>query len=77
MYLKKLMLAAAAVSMTASPVLAANPAAKLSVAPATARASADAGSSRLAGSGLIVAVFVAAIVAIVLIADKKDDPSSP
>lgn len=73
----KMMLAAAALSMVASPVLAANPAAKLSVAPTTARASADHGTSRLAGSGLIVAAFVAAIVLIVVVADNKEDPSSP
>jgi hypothetical protein len=73
MRLKKLMLAAAAVSMTASPVLAANPAAKLSVAPAQARASAKAGESKLAGTGLIVALVVAAVVAIVVIADGDSD----
>ena len=79
MRLKKLMLAAAVVSMTASPVLAANPAASLSVAPASARASADKGDSEFLGGGILVAVFAAAavIAGIVIIADNDDDPDSP
>lgn len=66
------MLAAAAISMTASPVLAASPAAKLSV--ASARASAKEGESKLAGTGLIIALVVAAVVAIVVIADDSNSP---
>lgn len=79
MRLKKLMLAAVAVSMTASPVLAANPAASLSVAPASARASADKGKSELAGGGFLVAAIAAAavIAGIIIIADNDDKPSSP
>lgn len=79
MRLKKFMLAAAAVSMTASPVLAANPAAKLSVAPASARASAKADKSDLFGGGFLVAAIAAAavIAGIIIIADNDDDPDSP
>ena len=78
MRLNKLMLAAAAVSMTAMPVLAANPAAKLSVS-APARASAKAGKSELAGGGFVVAIIAAAavIAGIIIIADNDDDPNSP
>lgn len=78
MRLNKVLLAAAAVSMTASPVLAANPAAKLSVAPASARASANTGKSELAGGGFVVAIIAAAavIAGIVIIADNNDKPSS-
>ena len=76
MRLKKLMLAAAAVSMTASPVLAANPASKLSV--ASARASADAGESELGGGFLVAAIAAAAVIAgIIIMADNDDDPDSP
>ena len=79
MRFKKFLLAAAAVSMTASPVLAANPAAKLSVAPASARASAKAGKSELAGGGIVVAIIAAAavIAGIIIVADNDDDPNSP
>lgn len=75
MRIKNLMLAAAAVCMTATPVIAANPAAKLSVAPAAARASAQKGESKLAGTGLIVALVVAAVVAVVIIADDNGSKS--
>lgn len=79
MRLNKLMLAVAAVSMTASPVLAANPAASLSVAPTAARASADEGDAQLAGGGFVVAIIAAAavIAGIIIIADGDDDPDSP
>lgn len=79
MRLNKFMLAAAVVSMTASPVLAANPAASLSVAPASARAGADKGNSELAGGGFLVAAIAAAavIAGIIIIADNNDDPDSP
>lgn len=78
MRLKNLMVAAVAVSMTASPVLAANPAASLSVAPASARASAEEGDSDLAGGGFLVAIIAAAaiIAGIIIIADNDDSPSS-
>lgn len=78
MRLNKFMLAAAAVSMTASPVLAANPAASLSVAPASARASADKGDADLAGGGFIVAIIAAAavIAGIIILADNDDDADS-
>ena len=78
MRFNKFMLAAAAVTMTASPVLAANPAAKLSVAPA-ARASADQGESKLAGGGFIVAALAAAavIAGIIIVADNDDSAGSP
>lgn len=79
MRLKKFMLAAAAVSMTASPVLAANPAAKLSVAPASARAAASQGDSKLHGGGFIVAALAAAavIAGIIIVADNDDKAKSP
>lgn len=78
MRLNKFMLAAAVVSMTASPVLAANPAASLSVAPASARASADKGEAGLGGGGFLVAAIAAAavIAGIIIIADNDDDPDS-
>ena len=74
MRLKKFMLAAAAVSMTASPVLAAD----VSV-PAAARASEQAGESELGGGGFLVAAIAAAavIAGIIIIADNDDDPDSP
>lgn len=74
MRLENLVLAFAATTMTASPVLAENPAAKLSVAPAATRASAEEGQSELAGTGLIIALVVAAIVAVVVIADGSESP---
>lgn len=79
MRLNKFLLAAAAVSMTASPVLAANPAAKLSVAPKSARAAADEGESKLAGGGFIVAALAAAavIAGIIIVADNNDSAGSP
>lgn len=75
--MKKLIIALAATAMTASPVLAANPAAKLSVAPQSARESAKDGDSKLFGGGfLITALIAAAVIAgIIIIAD--DDPNSP
>lgn len=75
MRLKSVILAAAAAAMTATPVLAANPAGKLSVAPAAARASAKEGQAKLAGTGLIIALVAAAVVAIVLIADDNKSKS--
>lgn len=79
MRLNKFLLAAAAVSMTASPVLAASPAGKLSVAPASARASAKAGKAELAGGGFVVAIIAAAavIAGIIIVANNDDDPKSP
>ena len=73
--MKKLILALAATAMTASPVLAANPAAKLSVAPQAARASAKEGDSKLFGGSFIITALVAAavIAAIIIIADDNSD----
>lgn len=78
MRLNKVLLAAAAVSLTASPVLAsANPASKLSVAPA-ARASAKAGKSHMAGGFFIPLIAIAAVIAgIVVVADTNNSPTSP
>lgn len=79
MRLTKLMMAAAAVSMTASPVLAAsaNPAVKLSV--AAPRASADVGKSRLRGGGFFVAIIavVVIIAGVIIVSDNDDKPDSP
>ena len=75
----KILLAAAAVTMTASPVLAAaaNPAAKLSVsAPASARVGAKAGKSKVAGGLLIALLAAAAVVAGVVIVASDDDDSN-
>lgn len=77
----KVLLAAAAVSMTASPVLAAaaNPAAKLSVAPSSARVGAKSGKSELLGGGVFVAIIavVAVIVGVIIVANTDDKPDSP
>ncbi len=77
MRFNKLMLAVAAVTMTASPVLAASPAAKLSV--ASARASAKEGDSKLGGGGFVVAAIAAAavIAGIIIVADNDDGAGSP
>lgn len=72
--LKKVLMAAAAVSMTAAPVLAAQPVA------VDTRASAEAGDSELAGGGgfIIAIIAVAAIIAgIIIVADNDDEPNSP
>ncbi|CAN5350179.1 hypothetical protein BH09PSE4_BH09PSE4_20890 [soil metagenome] len=71
----KFLMAAAALSLTASPVLAAaaNPAAKLSIAPA--RVGAKAGKSKAAGGLLIALIAAAAVVAgIVIVASSSDSP---
>lgn len=77
----KILLAAAAVSMAATPALAApaNPAASLSVSKSVRAGSSANGKSELAGGGVIIAVLaVAAVIAgIVVIADDDDSPDSP
>ena len=74
MRFKKLMLAAAAVSMTASPVLAAKP-----VITADVRGSEEAGESQLRGGGFFVAIIaaVAVILGIIIVANEDDEPTSP
>ena len=79
MRFRKLMLATAAASMTAMPVLAANPAAKLSVAPSSARASAKGQKSDLAGGGgyfVAIIAVIAVVAGIVVVASNDDDPDS-
>jgi len=78
MRFKTMMAAAAAVTMTASPVMAAatNPAASLSVAKSV-RASAPAGKkSELAGGGIFGILIAAGIVAIGVVAIVNDDDDS-
>lgn len=75
----KVLLAAAAVTMTASPVLAdmANPAASLSIpAPASARAGAKHGKSEMAGGVLIAVLAAAAVVAGVVVVATDDSDSN-
>lgn len=74
MRLKKLMLAAAAVSMTASPVLAAPSTYAVDV-----RSSEEAGESQLRGGGFFVAIIAAAavIAGIIIVAQEDDEPNSP
>jgi hypothetical protein len=72
----KVLMAAAAVTMSATPVLAAaNPASSLSVsAPASARVGAAHGKSKLAGGLLIALLAGAAVVAgIVVVATDNND----
>ena len=78
MRLKNLMAAATAASLIATPVLAANPAAKLSVAPAAARANAKAGKSELFGSGgfVVAAIAAAAVIAGIIIISNNDNDSN-
>ena len=83
---RNLIAGVAALSLVATPALAqsavtASPAAKLSLknaVPAGARASTTAGKSKLAGSGLVVALIAAAavVVGIVVIADDNDSDSN-
>lgn len=77
----KILLAAAAVSMAATPALAApaNPAASLSVSKSVRAGSSVDGKNEIAGGGIIIAVLaVAAVVAgIIIIADDNDSPDSP
>lgn len=72
------LLTLAMLSMSVTPVLAAaaNPAAKLSLAPASARASAKADKSKLAGGFLIAAIAVVAVIAGVIIIANDDDEDS-
>ena len=80
MRLTKLLLTAAAVSMTAAPVMAsaATPASKLSIsAPSSARVGAKAGKSKASGGILIAILAVAAVGAGVwAVADSDDEPDS-
>ncbi len=74
----KVLLAAAAVSMTASPVLAA--AAQPSVAHVSARAGAKAGNSELAGGGgffVAIIAVIAVIAGVIIVANQDDEPDSP
>jgi SNF family Na+-dependent transporter len=73
----KILLAAAAVSMAATPALA-NPASSLSVSNSVRTGSSAGKKSELAGGGIIIAVLaVAAVVAgIVIIADDNDKADS-
>jgi hypothetical protein len=77
----KSLLAAAAISMAATPALAApaNVAASLSVAQSARVGSATSQKNELAGGGIVIAVLaVAAVIAgIVIIADDNDSPDSP
>lgn len=75
MRFKHLFAAAAAASMTAAPVAAANPAASLSVANAARAGSATKGDSELAGgfAGILAAIVVAGVIAIVAIDASEDD----
>jgi len=76
----KILLAAAAVSMVATPALAApaNPAASLSVSKSVRAGSATNSKNKLAGGGVIIAVLAAAavIAGIVVIADDNDKADS-
>lgn len=70
----------ASLTLASAPAFAANPAASLSVAPASARASAAPGGSNLAAPGSVIGlVLFAAIVAggIWLAVDGDDGPDSP
>jgi len=81
MRISKYLMAAAAVSMTVAPAMAApaNPAATLSVAKSARAAKPVSAKEKAAGGGIIVAVLAAAavIAGIVVIADSDDDPDSP
>lgn len=86
MRFNKLMMAAAAASMTAMPVVAtaAAPASKLSVArsssvPASVRASATKGESKAIGAGILILVLgIAAVAAgVVAATDGDSSPDSP
>ena len=76
----KILLAAAAVSMVATPALAApaNPAASLSVSKSVRAGSATNGKSKMAQGGIIIAVLAAAavIAGIVVIADDNGKSDS-
>lgn len=76
--LSKSLAALAALSMTATPVLAeqANPAAKLSISPASARIGAAKGKQKLAGGFLIAAIAVVAVIAGVVIVATDDNDSN-
>ena len=80
MKIAKLMLAAAAASMTVAPAMAApaNPAASLSVAKSVRAGSATAKDSQAVGGGVIVAVLAAAavIAGIIIVADSDDNSDS-
>lgn len=80
MKIAKLMLAAAAATMSVAPAIAApaNPAASLSVAKSVRAGSATAKDSEAVGGGIIVAVLAAAavVVGIIIVADSDDDSDS-
>lgn len=74
--MKKFMLAAAALTMAASPVMAAPTNAK--GVPAAARSADKAGESELRGGFIVPLIAVIAIIiGIILITDKDDKPNSP
>lgn len=77
----KLMLAAAATSMSVAPAMAApaNPAASLSIAKTARAGSVTAKDNNAVGSGVLigVAVAVAVIAGIVIIQTSDDDPDFP
>jgi hypothetical protein len=81
MRFKSLTVAVAALSMTATPALAApaNPAASLSVAKSVRASSPSAKSNKLAGSSIIPAVLALAIVAagVYIAVDDNDNAKSP
>ena len=81
MRLRHLLVATAALSLTAAPVAAnANPAASLSVGKARAGSSTsgDNGLTGAGGGGIIAGLIVAGIVAIVVVGETRDDdPDSP
>lgn len=79
MRLRSILAGVATLALAATPALAANPAASLSIAPASARASAPAGSSNLSAPGSVIGlVLFAAVIAggIWLAVDGDDDPDS-
>ena len=78
MRLGKYLFAAAAVSMTVAPAMAANPAASLSVSKSVRASAPAAKKNGLAGGGILVAVLAAAAVVagIVVVADSDDSADS-
>ncbi|CAN5350241.1 hypothetical protein BH09PSE4_BH09PSE4_20900 [soil metagenome] len=72
----KILLATAALSLSISPALAsaANPASKLSIAPASARAHAKTGKSRLGGTTILGLALLAVAVGAVVIINNPDSP---
>lgn len=73
MRLGKYLVAAAAVSMTVAPAMAANPAASLSVSKSVRASAPTAKGNKLAGGGILAALIAAGVVAIGVVAIVKDD----